>query len=301
MHTIPITIAEILIELTSPLSAAELGIEERLGPFIGTTENPRARLALCWEESHTPPVPPGELIYDPGSIWKMYRNEEDYYASLTYQDEGRAAQTQSLLRANPAWNDLTLTEQRTLRPGSASPSRSGQAWQSLLNIGAGELILRTSILFTGGLIFHSAGLDDNGQGVVFVGHAGVGKSTQLGMWNQEPGVIAMNDDRVAVRVTESGPMCYGTPWGGTADIARNHAAPLAALIVLEQAPKNEITPLSPAEAAPLLAPRAFLPYWDAAPMRRAMSNLNTILANVPVYRLRNRPEKTTIPLVRSVL
>ncbi len=290
MYTIPITIADILIELTSPLSAAELGIEARLGPFIGDAETLRARLALRWAESDTPPVPPGALIYDPGSIWKMYRAGRDYYATLTYHDEGQAAQAQSLLRANPAWDDLTLTEQRT-----------GEQWCSLLTIGAGELLLRTAILFTAGLVFHSAGLDDNGVGIVFVGHAGAGKSTQLSLWNQEPGVIAMNDDRVAVRVTESGALCYGTPWGGTADIARNHAAPLAALIVLEQAPENEIIPLTPAEAAPLLAPRAFLPYWDPALMRRAMSNLNIILGRVPVYRLRNRPEKATIPLVRSIL
>jgi hypothetical protein len=151
------------------------------------------------------------------------------------------------------------------------------------------------------MIFHSSVLEDHGQGIAFVGHSGAGKSTQLEMWADEPGVIVINDDRVAVRMAESGPMCYGTPWGGTADIARNHAAPLSALIVLEQAPENEITRLSPAEAAPLLAPRSFLPYWDPVLMRRAMANLNAILANVPVYRLRNRPGKTTIPLVRSVL
>lgn len=33
LHNIPIRIANILIELTSPLSAAKLGIESRLGRF----------------------------------------------------------------------------------------------------------------------------------------------------------------------------------------------------------------------------------------------------------------------------
>jgi len=291
LHNIPISIANILIELSSPLSAAELGIEGRLGPFraVDTPEKPLARVALRWEESENVPVPRGELIYDPGSIWKMYRAGPDYYAALTYQSEGRAARAQSVLRANPAWDDLTLTEYRT----------SG-SWRSLLNIGAGELILRTAILFTGGLVFHSSGLDDNGKGIVFIGHSGAGKSTQVGLWSREPGVIAMNDDRIAVRMEAGGPMCYGTPWGGTADIARNHAAPLAALIVLEQAPENAIQPLAPAAAAPLLTARAFLPYWDQSLVLRAMANLNAILERVPVYRLRCRPETAVIPLVRSV-
>jgi hypothetical protein len=290
LHSIPIRIANVLIELTSPLSAAELGIEGRLGPFraAGAPEKPLARVALGWEESESAPAPRGDLIYDPGSIWKMYREGPDFYAALTYHSQRRAAQ--GVLRANSAWDDLTLTERRT-----------GAAWRSLLNIGAGELILRTAILFTGGLIFHSSGLDDNGKGIVFIGHSGAGKSTQADLWSQEPGVIAMNDDRIAVRVEARGPMCYGTPWGGTADIARNHAAPLAALIVLEQAPENAIQPLAPAAAAPRLTARAFLPYWDQSLMSRAMANLNAILARVPVYRLRCRPERAVIPLVRSVL
>ena len=292
LHNIPIRIANILIELTSPLSAVELGIEGRLGPFRATNspEKPLARVALRWEESSSPPVPRGDLIYDPGSIWKMYRDGQDNYAALAYQNEGQAARVQSVLRANAVWNDLTLTEQRT-----------GTPWQSLLNVGAGELVLRAAILFTGGLVFHSSALDDNGQGIVFIGHSGAGKSTQVELWCQEPGVIAMNDDRIAVRMEANGPMCYGTPWGGTADIARNHATPLAALIVLEQAPENAIQPLAPAAAASLLAARAFLPYWDPALMQRAFTNLDAILARVPVYRLRCRPERAVIPLVRSVL
>lgn len=288
LHNIPICIAEILIELTSPLSAVELGIEERLGPFFNADkkEKPLARISLRWQESEQPPVPRGELIYNPGSIWTMHCEGTDCCAALTYQGE----QPQAVLQANSSWNDLTLTEYR-----------SGPHWQSLLNIGAGELILRTAILFSGGLVFHASGLDDNGKGIVFIGHSGAGKSTQLELWNQEPGVIAMNDDRIAVRAEEKGPICYGTPWGGTSDIARNHAAPLNALIVLEQAPENAIEPLTPAAAAPLLAARAFLPYWDKSLMQRALNNLNAILHQVPVYRLRCRPERAVVPLVRSLL
>jgi len=292
VHHISLCIADVLIDLTSPLSAAELGIEARLGPFFttGSPENALARVALRWEESDSAVVPPGDLIFDPGAVWKIYRSGEDCYTLITYHSERRAAQTQAMLRANPTWDDMTLTEQRT-----------GPRWQSVLNIGAGELILRAAILFTDGLVLHSSGLDDNGKGIVFVGHSGAGKSTQVGLWSQEPGVIAMNDDRIAVRANADGARCYGTLWGGTADIARNHAAPLSAIIVLEQAPENAIQALAPATAASLLAVRAFLPYWDQTLMLRAMMNLNTILAHVPVYRLRCRPEAAVIPLVRSVL
>lgn len=290
LYNIPITIADILIELTSPISAVDLRIEQRMGPFYGISKKPRARAALRWVESAEAPVPQGDLIYDPGSGWKMYRAGDDYYAALTYTGEGGIKQKQCVLRGNPAWSDLTLTEQYP-----------GAGWTgSLLNSGAGELILRTAIILTGGLVFHSSGIDDNGRGIVFVGHSGAGKSTQVGLWSGEPGVIAMNDDRIAVRADENGVTCYGTPWGGTADIARNHSAPLTALIVLEQSPENSVKPLTPSAAASLLSARAFLPYWDKGLMQLALSNLTAVLERVPVYRLRCRPEKGVISLVRSV-
>ena len=296
-HSIPILIAEMAIELRSPLSAAELGIEERLGPFFGEAPHPVSRVALRWEESADAPEPRGTLIYDPGSIWRMYRDGSEFNAAITYHDENDPVQTHSVLRANAAWNDLTLIEQRSV----PSYNPRGTAWQSVLNVGAGELLFRTAILFTDGLVFHASGIDDHGKGIVFVGHSGAGKSTQACLWTEEKGVIAMNDDRVAVRVNADTAMCYGTPWGGTANIARNHAAPLRAIILLEQAPENKMEQLAPAEAAPLLLARTFLPYWDAPLVQRALANLNTILARTPLFRLRCRPEKAVIPLVRAAL
>ena len=285
-----INIAGILIEVQSPLSILELGIAEKFGSFLGVPDNPLAQVSLQWQKSNSTPTPCGKLIYDPGSIWKMYRDGEQFYAAMTYADDDSKPQTHSVLRADATWDDLTLIEQRT-----------GPQWKSLLNVGAGELLFRTKILLTDGVVFHASGLDDNGRGIVFVGHSGAGKSTQLDFWSADPGVVAMNDDRIAVRSNANGAMCYGTPWGGTSDIARNHAAPLSALVLLEQAPQNDILQISPAAAASLLVPRMFLPYWDQALMQRALANLNTILTRVPVYHLRCRPEPAVIELVRSVL
>ena len=285
-----ITIAEILIEVQSPLSAAELGIAEQFGTFLGAPDNPLARVSLQWQESNSAPAPCGELIYDPGSIWKMYRDGEQFYAAMTYADDDSKSQMQGVLRANATWDDLTLSELRT-----------GPQWKSLLNVGAGELLFRTRILLTDGVVFHASGLDDHGRGVVFVGHSGAGKSTQLDFWNADPGIVAMNDDRIAVRPNANGAMCYGTPWGGTSGIACNHAAPLSALVLLEQAPHNDIQQISSAAAAPLLVPRMFLPYWDKTLMQHALANLNTLLERVPVFHLRCRPEPAVIELVRSVL
>jgi hypothetical protein len=279
------TIADIQIDVKGRLTPAEMGIEERYGPFMGAPEDPVGRINLRWEETDSQPLPSGELIYDPGSIWRMYRDGDEYCAAISYPGGW-----DGVLRANASWDDLTLTEHR-----------ASQNWHSLLNIGAGELMLRTKMILTGGLIFHASSIDDNGRGIVFVGHAGAGKSTQVGLWVREPGVIPMNDDRIAVRPSPNGAICYGTPWGGTANIARRHKAQLSAIMILEQAKENSIHRLSPSESAPMLLARTFLPYWDKALMSQAFSNLDNIMARVPVYLLRCRPVPEVISLVRSVL
>ena len=285
---IPINTANILFELFSPLSAVELGIEKTLSGFFGTPKNPQLSLTLNLEISTNIDMPSGELIYDPGAIFKIYQGASGYYIIFSDTDESQAESMRSLMFANSAWDTMTLVIEN-----------AETTWQSLPR--ALELVLRTVILYTHGIIFHSAGFDDNGKGIVFVGHAGAGKSTQADLWLKEQGVIAMNDDRMAIRIEKNGSRCYGLPWGGTANIIRNHAAPLKALIILEQAVENSIHMIQPSKSAALLAARTFLPFWDKTLMSLALNNLNAILDHVPVYRLRCRPEKEVLSLVRSVL
>ena len=150
MYNIPITIADILIEMTSPLDAAELAIEARRGRSA-RRRNRLRRVALRGEESQVTPSPHGELIYDPGSIWRMFSRGRisPLRSRITTAAERRR---ERLCRANAAWDNLKLTEQRT-----------GAKWEGLLNIGVGELLLRTKIIFTGGVVFHSSFVDDNGR------------------------------------------------------------------------------------------------------------------------------------------
>lgn len=290
VYQIQFSVASIEVLLTSPISPETMQITDRYRSFMENIGKPTYHIDLEWKEFSEKPVKRPQLIFDPGEIWQMYRDESLWYAAFSYQDKLAPFEKRDRLEANAAWNQIRLWE-----------SRSRPDWRSLLNSGVGELMIRTAILFTKGLVFHASGLDDNGKGIVFIGHSGAGKSTQVQMWQEESGVVAMNDDRIAVRIGEEGPMCYGTPWGGTANIAKNHAAPLKAMIILEQAPENSIQLYANEKVPVELMARTFLPYWDKGLMQLAMENLERIIQQVPVYLLRCRAEKSVIPLVRSVI
>ena len=77
------------------------------------------------------------------------------------------------------WNDLTLTEYRI----GATLAESARH-----RCGRADPAYRHAL--TGGLVLHASALDDNGKGIVFVGHSGAGKSTQVDLWSREPGVTA---------------------------------------------------------------------------------------------------------------
>jgi len=285
-HRFAISIAGILIEVESPLSPRELGIERRMSAFLQRTNNPLAYVFLRWEKAEEELRAEGELIFDPGSIFRMFKKGNKFYCLLDYGN----GTSQALLISDEKWNDLLLRE-RFL----------GDNWTSLLSIGAGELIVRAKLPQTGGLLFHSSGINYKGKGVMFVGHSGEGKSTMIAQWEKEEEAIPMNDDRMAVRVLNEGVLCYGTPWGGTAEIANNYSAPLEAIFLLEKAEKNEIVSLSPSQSAPLLMARACLPWWDERLLQLSLDTLDKIIQSTPVYLLRWKPGKEAIELIKSLL
>ena len=292
MDTFNYRIADINLELTSPVTPDELGITDRYESFSAPYDPRYPTIRIRWEEGDPDRVPYGDAIFDPGTIWRMHKGKNDstFVARIGYTRSTYGEKQKAVVVSSIEWDDVIVTELRV-----------GPSWRSLLNIGVGELLFRARIIVEDGLLFHASGLDDNGRGILFVGHAGAGKSTQANLWNAERGVSVMNDDRMAVRFEGRGVTAYGTPWGGTADIARNHDVKLNALIILQQASENEIVAVPSGKAVPLLLTCCFLPYWDRVLTERAIETMEKMLHRVPVYLLRCRPEREVIPLVRSVL
>jgi ABC-type nitrate/sulfonate/bicarbonate transport system ATPase subunit len=59
------------------------------------------------------------------------------------------------------------------------------------------------------MIVHACGVDYEGKGILFVGESGAGKSTLTKIWNQEPGVEILSDDRIIVRKKMINTGCMG--------------------------------------------------------------------------------------------
>lgn len=228
----------------------------------------------------------GGILYDPGDIWKMYRKDNVYNAAISYDSE----EPMGIVSTDGSWKDITVSLNDNTRQKAGIIIKSGL-----------ELIIRAAIQFNKGAVFHSSGVDDNGKGILFVGHSGEGKSTQSRFWQELEGALIFNEDRNAVRITDNDVFCYGTPWGGTANIAKNHKVPLSVIVMIEKAEENRIERMSASEVVPRLIARSFFPYWDKNLSSLAITNITLIARKVPVYRLYCKPGPEIVNFVRSVL
>ena len=139
-------------------------------------------------------------------------------------------------------------------------------WYSLSLFPTDQIWLAPLLADRNAVLMHSAAAIVNGQGLVFVGHSEAGKSTTMEMLKDaarlpkspktsEVSVEILCDDRNVIRKWDPRPnppvrdrrgrwRVHGT-WshGTTADVS-GASAPLRAILFLQQAPRNEITPLT---------------------------------------------------------
>jgi len=162
-----------------------------------------------------------------------------------------------------------------------------------------ELAMMHRLALGEGVEVHALGLaDQDGTGYLFLGHSGAGKSTTARLWQAEPGVQLLSDDRVIIRKQCGKFWMYGTPWHGDAGIASPGRAPLSAIFLLEQAPTNQLAPLPASNAAAELLARAFLPHYQRNGIRFTLDFLDQITRSVPCSILRFTPTHGAVEAVR---
>lgn len=150
-------------------------------------------------------------------------------------------------------------------------------------------------------ILHASFVEWQGRGIAFTAPSGTGKSTQAALWEKYAGAETVNGDRMAFGLRAGRLWGFGIPIAGSSQIFRNLALPLGAVVLLEQGPENQIFRESPARALPFLLSQTTVNRWDGAFMDRVMDLLEALLRQVPVFRLRCRPDAGAVSCLRAAL
>ncbi len=164
----------------------------------------------------------------------------------------------------------------------------------------GELLFNALLTRRGGIEVHACGVIEHGEGTVFLGNSGDGKTTTARLWQSAaPGVELVSDDRVILRPHDGVWWMYGSPWHGEAEICSTARAPLRRIFALHKAPLNAIELLAPAQAAARILACAFPPFHDAAGLAAVVDIAASVAAAVPVARFSFVNDPGAVAFIRN--
>ena len=144
-----------------------------------------------------------------------------------------------------------------------------------------EKVIEKDIFF-----FHSAVVKFNGDGYVFAGQSGVGKSTHAALWEKViHGAEVINGDKPLIKFENDGLYAYGTPWCGKEMMQKNDRAKICGVCFIEQAKENTILKLNPIQVIGRIFDQTV--YMKEPELNKKMMDLvNRFISDIPFYLLK---------------
>ena len=152
------------------------------------------------------------------------------------------------------------------------------------------------------MMVHASVIAHGGQGYMFLGKSGTGKSTHSRLWlNHIDDTELLNDDNPIIRVHGSEVIIYGSPWSGKTPCYKNMQVPLKAVVRLSQAPYNKITRLDLLQSFASLMPSCSCKRWDSEAMVMLHKAVEKTISIVPCYHLECLPDEAAAVLCHSTV
>lgn len=169
--------------------------------------------------------------------------------------------------------------------------------QTLLGVSELEIPLSASGIFN----LHSSVIKINNKTILFSAPSGTGKSTQANLWEKSRCADIINGDRALIRKKNGLWTAYGSPFAGSSEIYRNENAPIQTVVVLEQAPYNEIDELTPAKAFRHIYAETIIPRWNNEIHLALMDLLTDFVREVKIVKLRCLPDQSAVDLLDNYM
>ncbi|MDH3446133.1 MAG: hypothetical protein OEN50_19575, partial [Deltaproteobacteria bacterium] len=224
-----VNIAGIAIAMTSDDSNFTLDLQRGMEKFLVDPIDPDVRVQAGWGDLSTEKG--GNVIFDSGGVWRLSVEDGIYrfcffsplFGSLPYK---AASFSPDFSFGKVVLHRPYFPADRAIYP---------------LEYPLDELVLMHLLARGRGAEVHACGVvDDLGNGHLFIGQSGGGKTTMARLWEKQKGITILSDDRIVLREIENRIWMYGTPWHGEASLAEASRAPLKRIYFLRHGEKNAL-------------------------------------------------------------
>jgi len=282
-------IADITIGLLCEDPEMQLKVEGATKAFLVEEADPDVTVRAAWGELRE--AIRGEKVFDSGGLWQLYR-ENGFYL-FRFASPAIGPYPYKVASFNSAFTVGHVYLHRAFFPPDAAVYP--------LEYPLDELLIMNWLARGRGVELHSCALADSaGNGHLFVGPSGAGKTTTARLWQKRDGVKILSDDRIIVREEGGRLWMHGTPWHGEAALACPARAPLTRVYFLKHAKKNELVPQGTTESVVRLFASSFLPFYSSGGLEFTLALLEKIVRTVPCSELRFVPDETVVEFMAGV-
>ncbi len=286
-------IGGISIQIIAPLEATLRVANPLYRPFLqdrAATE-PGGRMAVRLIGDGWPAMQDAQQVFDTRDSWALFRDPSGCWLRLDRPGSGE-----------PLWvaRFKTGVSRVDLYCRFGSPDSRGRSTIDLpLTYPLDQLLLMHYFARRRGMLAHAAGMVFRGQAYLFAGASGAGKSTFSGLLVKSRTGKALSDERMIVREIRGKMIAFGTPWAGTAGIARAGQAPLAGIFFLKHGKTNRIEKLGPVAAADRLLPMISIPWYEPDTAAAIIAFARRVCAAVPCHEFCFTPDGMAIDSIRE--
>lgn len=219
----------------------------------------------------------GIKIHRSENFWSVYKNLSDLYIITSFPWSDKRAYLKFSLTVRE-W-DLWI-----LNGGHATDP---------LDYPLDGLILYYLTAISCDIMIHASGVYYGGQGYIFCGSSGKGKSTMASLWDNL-GAKIIHDDRIIIRSTDGVYRMYNTP------VYREDypkECDLTKIFIIEHGEENRITPLKGASAVSGVISNCIQHNYNPEMIARFLGSVSIMCSIIPVATLSFMPNRKVIDYI----
>lgn len=289
-YNLYLSIADTEIKIESPFYISTERQDRSYKDFFKKIDNSRNKIFIEIFDSLPNNSLPGSSIkiFDSHESWSLYKGNDHYY--ILYKPK-MFKKPFWLAESNKGFDRIKIFCGNRFFKGS----KKDRSIFNPVNYPLDQIIMVHYLSRKNGILIHSSGIKRDGNGYLFPGVSGAGKSTISELiYKSKMDYELLSDDRIIIKRSKNGYFIYGTPWSGEGGFAINSSARLKGIFFIEKGDKNEIIRIEGINGFNRLVSVVSIPWYSEEFFSNILNFCDMLIRRVPLFIFRFRLDEDAI-------